>query len=151
MDLTEVKRRNDILRAYFRGRDWDQGTEATLTRELVLSSHDLLPEFPYLIDHEWEEVPGRTQHGRGDLLFTDGASRYAVVEVKSITASGNNTNRRTAVECQARRYLEAAQARFPGAEVVAYVYTDDPAYEGLRTPDRRQPGPRGVEPGTTGI
>lgn len=147
MDLHEAERRDLVLRAYFRGRDWDQGIEAKLTREVVLASHELLPGHPFLVDCEWEEVPGRTQDGRGDLLFTDGRGRFAVVEVKSIHGSGNNTNRRTKVEEQATRYARAVQVRFPGAEVDAFVYTDDDLYPGLR--DAHGFRKRGVLPTTT--
>ena len=140
MDRAEAERRDTVLRAYFAGRDWDEGAEAKLTRELALASREVLPDYPFLIDCEWEEVPGRTQDGRGDLLFTNGHGRYAVVEVKSILGSGQNNNRRTQVEKQARRYLSAAKTRFDGAEVVAFVYTDDWMCPGLRSPDDRRPG-----------
>ena len=140
MNRTEAERRDRVLRAYFAGRDWDEGAEAKLTRELALASREVLPDYPFLIDCEWEEVPGRTQDGRGDLLFTDGEGRYAVVEVKSILGSGQNTNRRTQVEKQARRYLAAARKRFPGEEVEAFVYTDDPMCPGLRSPELRRQG-----------
>jgi len=153
MDDSEAVRRDQVLRAYFEGRDWDEGAEARLTRELVLHSAEVLPDYPYLVDHEWEEVPGRSQDGRGDLLFSDGQGAFAVVELKSILGSGKNTNRRTAVEKQARRYHAAAVERF-GARVAVFVYTDDPMCPGLRSPEDRSPGllPRNtmIEPPTVG-
>ena len=139
MDAGEVTRRDRVLRDYFEGRDWDKGAEALLTRELVLCSAEVLPAYPFVFDHEWEEVPGRTQDGRGDLLFTDGCGAFAVVEVKSILGAGKNNNRRTAVEKQARRYHAAAAARF-GSDVKAFVYTDDPMCAGLRSPEDRSLG-----------
>lgn len=139
MDRAEAERRDRVLRTYFEGRDWDEAIEAKLARELVLGSAEVLPAFPFVVDYEWEEVPGRSQDGRGDLLFTDGQGNFAVVEVKSILGSGQNTNRRTKVEDQAARYHRAAQARCEGT-VVAFVYTDDPMCPGLRTPSVRRPG-----------
>jgi hypothetical protein len=65
MDRAEAVRRDRVLRACFEGRDWDEGIEARLTRELVLGSVEVLPAFPYLVDHEWERVPGLSQQGRG--------------------------------------------------------------------------------------
>lgn len=139
MDRAEAERRDRVLRAYFEGRDWDEAIEAKLARELVLGSAQVLPDFPFVVDYEWEEVPGRSQDGKGDLLFTDGAGNFAVVEVKSILGSGQNTNRRTKVETQADRYLRVARSRY-GETVRAFVYTDDPVYPGLRPPATRSPG-----------
>lgn len=139
MDRAEAVRRDRVLRAYFEGRDWDEAIQAKLARELVLGSPEVLPDFPFVVVYEWEEVPGRSQDGRGDLLFTDGQGRFAVVEVKSILGSGQNTNRRTKVEEQAARYKRAAQKRFDGT-VMALVYTDDPICPGLRAPWVRRPG-----------
>lgn len=139
MDRAEAERRDRVLRAYFEGRDWDEAIEAKLARELVLGSAEVLPAFPFVVDYEWDVVPGKTNNGRGDLVFADGDGGFAVVEVKSILGSGKNTNRRTKVEDQAARYLRAAQARCEG-NVVAFVYTDDPMCPGLRTPSTRRPG-----------
>jgi hypothetical protein len=130
--VDEARRRDGVLRAYLEGRDWDAGAEAALTRELVAASAELLPSHPYLVDYEWDEVPGRTEGGRGDLLFSDGQSRFAVVEVKSVYGSGDITSRRSKVDEQARRYRYAVQERFPDAEVSAWVYSDDELYPGLR-------------------
>ncbi|MFT6821092.1 MAG: hypothetical protein ACJATT_004921 [Myxococcota bacterium] len=140
MDLAEAKRRDSVLRAYAIARDWDLSVEARLTRTLIQASYELLPKYPFLIDWEWEEVPGQSQDGRGDLLFFDGLAAYAVVEVKCISGSGTNTRRRNAVEKQALRYQVAAQTRFPGGHVVAFVFTDDPDYPGLRRPRVRGVG-----------
>jgi hypothetical protein len=35
MDKAEIQRRNQVLRAYFKGRDWDENNEYNLTRHLV--------------------------------------------------------------------------------------------------------------------
>ena len=141
MDGAEVERRDQVVRAYFRGRDWDKGAEFGLARELVLNSAAMLPDFPFLIDHEWEVVPGSTTFGRGDLIFTDGRGRFAVVEVKTIEGSGSRTNRRTKVEEQAIRYAREWRNRFPDALVSAFVYTDDYLFPGLRSADApRQAG-----------
>lgn len=133
MDIAEIEQRDRVLRSYFRGRDWDRSVEFALARELVLHSERLLPGFPYLVDHEWEAVPGSTTFGRGDLVFANGRGHYAVVEVKTVEGSGKRTNRRTHVEEQAVRYAAVWEERHPGSKVAAYVYTDDYLYPGLRS------------------
>jgi hypothetical protein len=54
---SEVQHRDQVLRAYFQGRDWDENKEYALKRDLVLRSAELLPDFPYLFDDEWA-LPG---------------------------------------------------------------------------------------------
>ncbi|WP_104545313.1 hypothetical protein [Chroococcidiopsis sp. TS-821] len=92
MDKSEIEHRNHVLRRYFSGRDWDRNNKYTLKRQLVLSSHQLLPNYPYVIEDEWEVEAGRTDKGRGDLVFTDGTGCFAVVEVKWIDFEGVGTN-----------------------------------------------------------
>lgn len=114
MDNSEIGHRNQIIRAYFNGRDWDKNNEYALKRQLVLSSHQLLPNHPYVVEDEWEVEPGRTDKGRGDLVFTDGTECFAVVEVKWIDLEGlgrtgstkrtSNRKKRRAVEEQAINY-----------------------------------------------
>jgi hypothetical protein len=103
-----------VLRAYFNGRDWDKNSEYALKRKLVLNSHQLLPHHPYVIEDEWEVEASRTDKGRGDLVFTDGAGAFAVVEVKWIDLKGegrsgstkrtSNRKKRRTVEAQAITY-----------------------------------------------
>jgi len=115
------------------GRDWEEGVECAWGREVVLRSAEFLPNYPLLIEYEWEGLPGSTTFGRGDLVFGDGSGHFAVVEVKTIEGSGKRTNRRTKVEEQALRYAAAWERRHPGSVVQALVYTDDYLYPGLRT------------------
>jgi Holliday junction resolvase-like predicted endonuclease len=131
--------RDRVMRAYFEGRDWDQNPEFQLKRQLVLEGASELSAFPYLLDDEWEVVPGATEGGRGDLLFGDGQGGYAVVEVKYMNPLGGGRTARTArnkkrkkVEEQARTYAEAVRRQHPGAEVRAFVLTDDWLSQGLR-------------------
>lgn len=93
----------------FLGRDWDEGVEPLLVRELVLASRELLPEYPDLVGHEWEPAPGRTSGGRGDLLFMDGQGAYAVVERKSILGSGSNTSRRKGSNSPSRKVARSSR------------------------------------------
>lgn len=129
--------RDRILRSYFLGKDWDENPEFRLKRELVLKAPDELARFPFLVDDEWEVSPGKTDKGRGDLLFTDGAGGFAVVEVKFIdndrtgkTARTKRNDSRSKVVEQARRY--AAELRDRLTEVVAatpFVYTNERGLE----------------------
>lgn len=136
----EIRRRDALMRAWFAGRDWTGDPEFDLKRDLVARSAELLPDHPYVIDDEWHVSPGFTNSGVGDLLFTDGENSFAVVEVKFIdhassgrTAKTTRRKRRRSVEEQAVTYAGAVRERFPGAEVQAYYFTNDP---GVTSPIR---------------
>lgn len=140
MNQSDIEHRDQVLRAYFAGRNWDVVGEYDLKRELVLSSPQLLPDYPFLVDNEWECEPGRADEGRGDLVFTDGKGRFAVVEVKylvlnehgsadgrnSNTRRNSNTKKRRKVEDQAREYAKKLQVKLGKAQSVeAYYFTND--------------------------
>jgi len=133
MNRADLERRNQVLRAYFEGRDWDDNNENALKRDLVRRSHELLPAYPLLIDDEWEVEPNRTQDGKGDLLFTDGAGRYAVVEVKwlDLTTSGktprtSRTKKRQKVKDQAADYAHALARRLETfTQIEGYWFTNE--------------------------
>ena len=133
MDRAEAQRRDGVLRAFFDGKDWDDNDEFKLKRRLVLASAELLPAFPFLVDDEWDVVPGHTNHGRGDLVFTDGEGSYAVVEVKFIdlgrsghTARVKRTKSRGLVVEQARKYARVVARRESATGiVVAYTFTNE--------------------------
>jgi len=134
MNSQEAERRDRVLRAYFEGRDWDDNGEFRLKRELVMG--DLLPDFPFVVDDEWEVRGGHTNKGRGDLVFADGEGGFAVVEVKWVdggTDGGRGSTRRAAkrkkrrkVEDQALKYARLWAARIGvGTRVDAYLFTNE--------------------------
>jgi hypothetical protein len=136
MNLNEIQHRDRVLRAYFEGRDWDKNNEFALKRKLILHSKQLLPQFPYVIDDEWEVEPSRTDQGRGDLIFSDGVGNYAVVEVKWIVIEGNgrkgttkragNRKKRRDVEKQAITYAAILSKRLEQVKsVTAYIFTNE--------------------------
>ena len=132
--LDECRRRDALLRAYLVGRDWDLDAEQGLRRSLVVHSPEWLSEYPFLVGVEWRAPDGSP----GDLLFFDGGTRFAAVEVKAL-GNRERTRRRGDVERQARSFAAAAALLYPGAEVEALVYTDDEAARGLGP---RRPGER---------
>ncbi len=141
MDRADAEHRDRVLRDYFEARNWDENGEFSLVRELVARSSELLPEYPLVVDHEWEVRPGSTAGGRGDLIFFDGDHGFAVVEVKVVEgAAGSRTSRRNKVERQSLRYAEALGERYPGASVRALVFSDDGLYTGLRPAAVRRRG-----------
>lgn len=115
--MADFLERDRVLRAYLTGRTWDQNPEFQLARGLVLDGHAELAAFHLVFDYEWEVTPGHTNGGRGDLVFTDGAGSYAVVEVKFIdkgrsgsTARSKRTDSRKRVWEQASTYAWALNA-----------------------------------------
>jgi Holliday junction resolvase-like predicted endonuclease len=133
MNKSEMERRDQVLRAYFQGRDWDENNEYVLTRHLVLNSYELLPDYPLIIDDQWEAEPNRNQEGEGDLLFADGEGRFAVVEVKWIdltssgdTASTRRTKKRKKVKEQAANYAcSLAQRLDTFVQIEGYWFTNE--------------------------
>jgi hypothetical protein len=133
INRSEVQRRDQVLRAYFQGRDWDENKEYALKRNLVLHSSELLPDYPYLFDDEWEVEANRTQDGKGDLVFTDGEGRYAVVEVKWLdldnsgkTVRTSRTKKRQKVQDQAVIYADELRQKLgDSVQVNAYCFTNE--------------------------
>ena len=141
MKPSEVERRHQLLKTYFEGRDWDVVGEYSLKRQLVLNSAQLLPNYPFVIDDEWEVEPGRSDQGRGDLIFTDGHGNFAVVEVKYLDLPSqdspasnrrskkrreSNREKRRQVEAQAPKYAKRLQEKLRITEpVAAYYFTND--------------------------
>ncbi|MBE9112604.1 hypothetical protein IQ273_24745 [Nodosilinea sp. LEGE 07298] len=151
MNKIEVKHRDSVLRAYFEGRDWDRNNEYALKRKFVTNSETLMPNYPYLIDDEWEVESSRTEKGKGDLLFTDGAGRFSVVEVKWIDLEGPNGSRtgstrrdsnrkkKKQVKEQAVKYAQALGRLLDSfSEIEGYSYTNEgttPQLQTKLTPD----------------
>jgi hypothetical protein len=146
MNQTEIQHRDSVLRAYFEGRDWDRNNEYALKRKFVINSVTFIPDYPYLIDDEWEVEPSRTEQGKGDLLFTDGAGRFAVVEVKWIDLEGSsgsrtgstrrvsNRKKRRQVEEQADKYTQALGRLLDSfIEIEGYSYTNSETMPQLQT------------------
>lgn len=140
MDQTDIEHRDQVLRSYFRGRDWDRNSEYALKRQLVLNSMKFLPGYPYVIEDEWEVESGRTDKGRGDLVFTDGEGCFAIVEVKWIDLEGigrsgptkrtSNRKKRRTVEQQGLDYaVDYLKILSKGTAIVkrveAYAFTNE--------------------------
>lgn len=133
MDWAEIEHRNAVLRAYFDGRDWGENNEFELKWRLIRNSQALLPGYPYLIEDEWEIEPNRCQEGKGDLVFTDGHGRFAVVELKWIGDTDNRTHKRGEVKAQASRYARILAQRFENAiQVEGYSFTDEDKFPVLQ-------------------
>ncbi len=146
--LAEAQRRDQVLRAYLAGFDWDLTGETALRRHLVLNSAQLLPEFPLLIGLEWSARSGHA----GDLLFFDGVRRLAAVEVK-VTDKRATARRMHKVETQARDFARGAQQVFPWAQVEGLIYTSMEHAAGLgpRRPRENRVEPKGYYPQALGL
>lgn len=84
----DLKFRDDVIRTYILKRDWDENNEFQLTQKIVsLKYHDImlnqsLQKYPYIFDYEYEVVPNLPQHGKGDLMLTDGEKNALIVKKK---------------------------------------------------------------------
>jgi hypothetical protein len=142
MDTQAIEYRDRVLRDYFKGRNWDSNSEYELKRKLVLDSHQLLPNYPYVIEDEWEVEVDRADHGRGDLVFTDGEGNFAVIELKWIdlvgvgkagtTKRASNRKKRRKVEEQAARYAglykKYLEQKNIAPVVNAFIFTNEDDY-----------------------
>ena len=126
MDKLEIEHRDKTLQDYFLGRIWDFNNEYLLKQKLVLERDKLMPDYPYIFDDEWEVETSLSNEGKGDLIFTDGNGKFAVVEVKFIGKTGNRRTKRRDVEQQAERYaLYLAHKLKDHLEVKGFFYTDE--------------------------
>eukprot|EP00750_Incisomonas_marina_P032817 INCI9366.3.p1 GENE.INCI9366.3~~INCI9366.3.p1 ORF type:complete len:424 (-),score=74.76 INCI9366.3:370-1641(-) len=117
-------------------RSWCKSINSARANTVTASTASLVSfaqEFPYIVEYEWEPISAA---GRGDVVFSDGGSRFAVVEVKSITFVNGSTSRakrttkRKHVRGQALRYarIYRHQARSmlgSHVDVTPCVYTND--------------------------
>ena len=131
MDKYQIEHRNRVLRAYFKARDWDENGEYLLKQRLVQYSTILLPEYPYLIEDEWEVETGQSDKGKGDLVFANEHLCFAVIEVKYIdlestgnTSSSRRTAKRQAVKKQAINYAVTYARRYL-QNVEAFTFTNE--------------------------
>jgi hypothetical protein len=141
MEHEKILHRDKVLDSYFAGRDWDENDEYTLKRKLVLNRDRLLPQYPYVIEDEWDVIDSRTDLGRGDLVFTDGTGCFAVVEVKWIdldsgsrtgsTKRTSNHKKRRKVEEQAIEYANNYRIKLSANELIdvksieAFYFTNE--------------------------
>ena len=123
--------RNKVLRKYFNDRNWDKNDEYLLKQKLVRYSTELLPEYPYLIEDEWEVEIGKSDEGKGDLVFANEHDCFAVVEIKYInhksggrTSSTRRTTKRSKVKEQAIKYGHI-YAKQSSGKVEAFIFTNE--------------------------
>jgi hypothetical protein len=121
--LEELHRRDVTMRSWFTNRDWVANAEYQLKRSFVSSSLTLLPEYPLLIDDEWEIRSNRSEFGKGDLLFCSSDGKYvAVVELKASTWRSPSV-----VKDQARKYANLFNQLYDVKGVRGYtVWTTSP-------------------------
>jgi hypothetical protein len=141
MEHERILHRDKVLHCYFAGRDWDENDEYTLKRKLVLNRDRLLPQYPYVIEDEWDVIDSRTDLGRGDLVFADGTGCFAIVEVKWIDLDGllregktrraGNRQKRRKVEKQAIKYADKYRHKLSADKLIfvksieAFYFTNE--------------------------
>ena len=107
--------------------------ETLLTAFFVRYQKKISPinKYPYIFRYEYEVNPGYSNHGKGDLIFTDGKNNFCIAEIKSLTIeSGTNqcnkrTKKRKKVKWQERYYKSCFQRENPTANVESCHLTND--------------------------
>jgi len=140
--LQEYKETDQRLRKKILTREYTPETEAEITFNITMCNI-FKHTYPYLYKHEWEVVEGRSQHGRGDLVFTNGKNSYLIVECKYINQNGGKTARsarrqkRRKAELQAWRYAEIFAQLTPQALQVGYVHITNESHTSMETAEDR--------------
>ncbi len=91
LDKDDVQHRHDTISNYIKNRMWDMHPEGKkiefeLVREVVENLSKRRPEleeYKYIYNYEWEVIPGETDKGKGDLVFTDGVNKFLIIECKT--------------------------------------------------------------------
>ena len=81
----ELIHRDNTIRNYIINRTWDKNPEFLIVQDVIRNLGEKIPQFrnyKYAYDYEWEVVQGRTNEGKGDLVFTDGLGKFLIVECK---------------------------------------------------------------------
>lgn len=77
--------RDKTIRNYINNRNCDNNPEFLIVQDVIRNLGEKTPQFrkyKYAYDYEWEVVQGRTDKGKGDLVFTDGLGKFLIVECK---------------------------------------------------------------------
>lgn len=132
MNQTEIEYRNKVIRTYIKNRNWDKNNEYLLKQHLILNNYQLLPQYLFVIEDEWEVECGRADLGLGDLIFTDGNGNFAVVEIKYIdnlssgsTASNKRTKKRKMVQEQSVKYANIYGENNYVKSIKAFYFTNE--------------------------
>lgn len=127
IEIEEIKYRDSIIRPYILGRNWDSNEEFLLVQKVVKGERigNYLKDYPFIYDYEWEVLPGLTNYGKGDLVFTDGKGNFLIVECKFIdlndsgsTARTKRRKKRRHVEEQTPKYMMEFKSKHPNVKKV---------------------------------
>ena len=127
VSLEEIRHRNKIIREYITGRTWDKNSEFLLIQKIINGDivQNYIEKYSYIFDYEWEVIDGYTNHGKGDLVFTDAQGNFLIIECKYInlnetgkTARTKRRNNRRHIEKQVPKYINAFKWKTPDAKNV---------------------------------
>ncbi|KAJ3326024.1 hypothetical protein HDV06_002409 [Boothiomyces sp. JEL0866] len=99
--------------------------EQSLIRYFLKNPPNWIRKTPRLVAQDWWVIPGRSQHGVGDLVYTSRNKKlYLVLEFKWLdfqkignTASCRRTKKRRLVVQQAQKYANIWQNKHPDSIV----------------------------------
>ncbi|MBN1328581.1 MAG: hypothetical protein JXA54_03820 [Candidatus Heimdallarchaeota archaeon] len=97
----------------------------------------VLAKYPYLLEFEYDVIPGRTDIGHGDLIFADGKNAFLIVETKYLTESSGKTacatrnRQRGKMEEQSSKYCYYFKITYPKADANYLIITSKsfPSYD----------------------
>lgn len=99
--------------------------EQSLIKYFLKNPPNWIRKTPRLVTKDWWVIPGHSQHGVGDLVFTSRNKKiYMVMEFKWLdfqktgkTASSRRNNKRRIVVEQAQKYANIWQEKHPDTTV----------------------------------
>jgi len=134
LNLKDIQSKNKTLRRKIRNNvNRPCSDETLLTAFFVRYQTKISPinKYPYLYKYEYEVVSGRSDFGKGDLIFTDGKNGFCIAEVKHLNNdSGRNARarrntKRRYVRYQARYYKSWFQGKHPEENIESCYLTND--------------------------
>ena len=136
----QYKNNDSMLRRLIRVKTLRPSPNETLLLAFSLEHQQQIPifsDFPFVVDYEYELKQGLMNHGKGDLILTNGNKKYLVVEAKHITqAEGRNARarrrqQRNKVNEQVTFYLDKFLEKYPNADADGFALTNEILSEDL--------------------
>ena len=140
MKIKDMKQRDDRLRSKILNNTSNHSHEFRLVQEIIKKQKTVcggrLKRYPYIFNYEYCMIPGQSNTGKGDLIFTDKRDNYMVMEVKYLdfyqsgkTAKNRRTKHRKKVKTQTKKYMKELSSFYPGAKSIKGIAYTNQSYK----------------------